>query len=106
MQAQGTVTVREARDEDLARILVLLYQLSQSSSNPEPSVRPLTDRHRTLLRTFLDDPHCHLLVLEAGGLVQGTLHFYLLPSMSRDCAPWAVVEHVVVDEAMRSRGYG
>ena len=79
--------VRDAREEDLPRILVLLYQLSQSSSNPEPSVRPLTDRHRDLLRTFLNDPHCRLLVLEDDGQVQGTLASLSTTQHVEDCHP-------------------
>jgi N-acetylglutamate synthase-like GNAT family acetyltransferase len=100
------VRVRDAREEDLPRILALLYQLSQSSSNPEATVRALGDEHRAILDDFTQNPHFHLLVLEVDGEVQGTLHLYLLPNMGRGGPPWAVVEHVVVDEAVRSHRYG
>jgi N-acetylglutamate synthase-like GNAT family acetyltransferase len=98
--------VRDAREEDLPRILALLYQLSLSSSSPETAVREVDDEHRAVLRDFTQNSWFQLLVLEADGDVQGTCHLYLLPSMSRGGPPWAVVEHVVVDESRRSRGYG
>ena len=106
MTEQPEAFVRDAREEDLPRILVLLHQLSQSSSHPEEAVRGVGDEHRAILKGFLGDRHFHLLVLEAGGEIQGALHLYVLPSMSRGGPPWAVVEHVVVDEHQRSRGYG
>jgi GNAT superfamily N-acetyltransferase len=101
-----TVLVREAREEDLPRLLVLLYQLTQTSSHPEAAPWELNDRHREVLKEFLGSPYFRLLVLEVDGEIQGTLHLYLVPNIAHGGKPWAIVEHVVVDEAQRSKGYG
>jgi GNAT superfamily N-acetyltransferase len=105
MTVASSVTVREALEEDLPRILVLLYQASQSSSHPAAAPEELTERHHQVFRAF-GGPFFHVLVLEVEGEILGTLHLYLVPSISRGGAPWAIVEHVAVDDTQRSKGYG
>ena len=106
MTSTATTLIREAQPDDLPRILDLLYQLSLSSSHPEGAPQEKTERHEAVLAQFLDSPYFHLLVLESDSEVVGTLHLYLVPSLSRGGVPWSVVEHVVVDERHRSKGYG
>jgi GNAT superfamily N-acetyltransferase len=106
MTSATTAVVREAREQDLPRILVLLYQLSLSSSHPEATPQELNARHLEVVQQLLNSPYFDLLVLEDEGEVIGTLHLYIVPSLSRGAVPWSVVEHVVVDERYRSRGYG
>ncbi|HTE87170.1 MAG TPA: GNAT family N-acetyltransferase [Dehalococcoidia bacterium] len=106
MTVASSVVVREACEEDLPRILVLLYQLTQTSSHPEPKPRDLNDRHLEVFREFLGSPFFHLLVLEVDGTILGTLHLYLVPNIAHGGQPWAIVEHVVVDDTQRSKGYG
>src|ERR1700694_1723719 len=105
MTVAGSWRMREAREEALPRILVLLYQSSLSSSHPAAAPEELNERHKQVFRTF-GGPFFRLLVLEVGGEILGTLHLYLVPSISHGGAPWAIVEHVVVDEMQRSKGYG
>jgi N-acetylglutamate synthase-like GNAT family acetyltransferase len=106
MTVASSTTVREAREEDLPRILDLLYQLTQTGSRPEPAPYELSERHIEIFRDFQKSPYFRLLVLEVDGAVQGTLHLYLVPSIAHGAIPWAIVEHVVVDKDQRSKGYG
>jgi N-acetylglutamate synthase-like GNAT family acetyltransferase len=106
MTVAASTYVREAREEDLPRILNLLYQLTQTGSHPEPAPYDLTKRHLEVFRQFQGSPFFRLLVLEVDGVIQGTLHLYLVPNIAHGAIPWAIVEHVVGDADQRSKGYG
>jgi GNAT superfamily N-acetyltransferase len=98
--------VREAREDDLPRILDLLEQLSAGSSRGARAKPEFGDGHRATLARLRDNPDYHLLVLEEDGEVAGTATLYLLPDMDLGGSVWGVVEHVVVDEPRRGRGHG
>jgi len=46
------------------------------------------------------------LVAEVDGTVVGTLHLVVVPTLTHDGAPWAIVENMVVDEDGRGHGVG
>ena len=106
MSKDSTARIREARPDDLPRLPVLMQQLSANGAQPEAEVEAVTPSHESALKELIESPYCHLLVLEEGGAVLGTCVVYILPNIPHGAARWAVVEHVVVDEACRSRGYG
>jgi len=47
-----------------------------------------------------------LLVAEGDGAIVGTLHLVVVPNLTHDGSPWAIVENVVVDEGRRGHGVG
>jgi GNAT superfamily N-acetyltransferase len=98
--------VREAREEDLPRLLVLLQQLSEGGAGPESAVQQPTTAHSRALAELLHGPYWHLLVVETSGQVVGTCILYVMPNLSHGAAPWGLVENVVVDVEQRSHGYG
>lgn len=98
--------IREATEADLPRLLDLYFQLSQLGSRPEAAPRPVTEAHRAALRVLHADPRATCLVLEADGQVVGTLTLYVLANLSHGGRPFAVVENVVTDAAVRGRGLG
>lgn len=106
MAARETPNVRDAREEDLPRLLELMQQLSENGATPEPAVRQATEQHTRSLSELVHGPHSDLLVVEAGGRVVGTCVLYVLPNLSHGAARWGVIENVVVDAAERSHGYG
>lgn len=106
MTALPAPIVRDAREEDLPRLLVLLQQLAEGGASPEARVREATDQHRRTLDELLHGPYCQMLVVEASGRVVGTCVLYVMPNLTHGAARWGIVENVVVDEAERSRGYG
>ena len=99
-------TIRDARPDDIPRLLELYLQLSGSSQHPERGVRPLTDAHRAALGRIAADPNTDMFVLEAGGRVVATYALYIMPNLSHGGRPFAIVENVVVDEALRGEGLG
>ena len=82
----------------------LYAQLSDDKSSG--SVKPETPAWaREALRGFKGS-HARLFVIEDGGKVQGTLVFALIPGLAHGGRPWAEVEHVVVNDTGRGKGYG
>jgi GNAT superfamily N-acetyltransferase len=98
------VTIRHAKEADIPRLLELYRQLSldPSADAPEPALEDC----REVLRAVSDMPGRELLVAEEDGQVVGTAMLVITPSLAHGASPWAVVEHVVVEEKLRSRGIG
>ena len=102
----ATATIRDARPEDIPRLLELYLQLSESSQHPEDEIRPLTDGQSAALERIAADPNSQLFVLEDGGAIVGTYALYVMPNLSHGGRPFAIVENVVVDGTLRGRGLG
>ena len=102
----STAAIRDAQPRDIPRLLELYLQLSESSQHPEQEIQPLTEAHRMTLEQITADPNTRVVVLEEDGRVFGTLALYVLPNLSHGGRPFAIVENVVVDAALRGGGYG
>lgn len=99
--------IRPATEADLPRLMVLYRQLSEIGAMPETEPRPVAMAQREALRRLQHEPDSVCLVLEdEGGVLVGSLTFYLLPNLSHGALPIGMVENVVVDEALRGRGLG
>ena len=100
----SSLTVREAREADVPRVLELYRQLSlgpeDSSREPDPV------GSREAFTAMAAHPGYHLLVAEEDGTVLGSAVVVVLPGFTHGNRPWAVVEYVVVDGAARGRGIG
>ncbi len=94
------MSIREAGPDDLAAVLRLYGQL-----NPDDPVLSSEAAAATFGR-ILDSPLLRLLVLEEAGEVVATTYLNLIPNLTRNGAPYAVIENVVVDEARRGSGAG
>jgi GNAT superfamily N-acetyltransferase len=99
-------TIRDARAEDIPRLLELYLQLSESSQHPEDAIRPVTEAHRAALRRIEADLALRLLVAEEAERIVGTLALYIMPNLSHGGRPFALVENVVVDASSRGSGVG
>lgn len=95
-------TIRDASEADLPAIVALMRQLGYPNEAGE-----VTDAHRAALRQIDAMPGQRLLVVEdERGRVVGTAQLSILPNLSRDAMPRAIIENVCVDESVRGRGYG
>ena len=99
-------TVRAATENDIPRILELYSQLAIESSEAEKRQAPALDNHRQAFSMINALPGCELLIAEEEGEVIGTMMVMIVPNLSHDAAPWAVVENVVVDNRYRRKGVG
>jgi ribosomal protein S18 acetylase RimI-like enzyme len=97
------VTIRQATEQDIPRLLELYRQLS---FNPDSyNKAPVADCRR-VLKKMAKIPDYSLLVAEENGEVIGTTVLSILPGFAHGTAPFAVIEYVVVEEKQRSQGVG
>jgi GNAT superfamily N-acetyltransferase len=97
--------IRDATVDDLPSLVELLQQLSIDT--PREDLSPdVAQQYRATFAEIEADPRQRLLVLEADGGVVGSLVLIVIPNLSHQCKPYALVENVIVDEAMRGSGYG
>jgi GNAT superfamily N-acetyltransferase len=94
------VVVREAVPEDFGALMRLYRQLQPH----DPILDDGSDRDA--FSTILSTPGLTLLVLEVDGAVVATTYLNVIPNITRGASPYAVIENVVVDEAMRGTGLG
>jgi GNAT superfamily N-acetyltransferase len=99
------VRIREAVESDLPRLVELLAQLSLDEPREAPGAS-LAESYRQAFAEISADPRQRLLVLEAAGRIVGSLVVIIVPNLSRQGRPYALVENVVVDEAERGKRYG
>jgi GNAT superfamily N-acetyltransferase len=95
--------VRKATEKDIPRILELYRQLA---FEPEKHRSPPLEDCQRVFQEMGTVPGYELLVAIEGGKVVGTTVLAILPGFAHGTSPFAVVEYVVVDEKLRSRGIG
>jgi ribosomal protein S18 acetylase RimI-like enzyme len=100
----STLLVREPTDADLPRLIELLAQLSPDDPSREDPSRMAM--YSAAFAAVEADPNYHLLVLEAGDRIRGTLALIVIQNLSHRGSPFAVIENVVVDRDDRGRKYG
>ena len=99
------LTVREAKQEDIPRILELYEQLALNPAERE-GIRGRPEHGEKGFREMAGMDNYHLLVAEADGTVVGTTVLVILPGLAHGISHWGVVEFMVVDEPQRSKGIG
>ena len=97
--------IREANEADLPCIVELLAQLSPDTPR-EDAGPPLPESYRTAFQEIEADPRQRLLVVEAEERVGGCAALIIVPNLSHQGRPYAIIENVVVDAAERNVGYG
>ena len=91
--------VREARDTDLQAILALYLDLH------EDSIPKDGERLRSVWNEIINDPRHHLLVNEVDGEIVASCACVIVPNLTRNLRPYAVIENVVTRADCRKRGY-
>ncbi len=97
------ITIREATEKDIPRLLELYRQLS---FEPDKYQKAPEAECRKVLKQLKKYPDASLLVAEEEGKVAGTTFMAILPGFAHHTAPFCIVEYVVVDETRRSKGIG
>jgi N-acetylglutamate synthase-like GNAT family acetyltransferase len=97
------INIRKATETDIPRILELYRQLS---FNPGDYKAPPAEECEKVMATAAKVPGYSLLVAEENGEVAGTTTMAILPGFAHNTASFAVIEYVVVDEKLRSKGIG
>ena len=94
-----SVLMREAKYEDLSRLLEL-YLCLHEDSIPEDS-----EHLHTTWQQIMDDKNHHLIVCEMDGKIVSSCVCVIIPNLTRNVRPYAFVENVVTHEAFRGKGY-
>ncbi len=91
--------VREAAKNDLKAILELYLHLHEKSV-------PDTDEHlKSTWDRILEDSYHHLIVNEVDGLIVSSCVCVIVPNLTRNVRPYALIENVVTHEDHRQNGY-
>lgn len=93
-------SVRIARREDLPAIVALHRVL-----NPDDPAAP-PERLEAVFGEILSSSYFDFVVAEWDGAVAGTCYLNIVPNLTRDVSPYAIVENVVVALDIRRRGIG
>ena len=91
---------RPATSADLPGILDLLRELNPEDPELEPSVSA------GIWTQIVGNPRIRYLVAVDSGRIVGTCHVLVVPNLTRSGRPYALVENVVVANALRRRGIG
>ena len=55
---------------------------------------------------MIKEPSLRILVLEENGKIISTCYLNIIPNLTRNASPYAVIENVVTDLAFRNQGFG
>jgi predicted N-acetyltransferase YhbS len=101
-----TPHIRLAEEKDIPSILELYRELTITTSQVEQSRSPSLADYRKVFAEIQSDPRQELLVVEDRGDVVGTIVLLVVPNLSHNATPWALLENLIVTEARRGRGLG
>ncbi len=90
--------IREITAADLDGLMTLYMQLH---GNPFPEK---DERVMGVWNSILSDPNHHIIVAEEDGRIVSTCVCVIVPNLTHEQRPHAVVENVVTDSAYRNRG--
>lgn len=91
--------IREANREDLNAVLELYLHLHETEV-PKP------DEHlRSTWEEIIEDPNHHLIVAEEDGKIISSCVCLIVPNLTRNVRPYALIENVVTHADYRCRGY-
>ena len=105
MTQLSAATIRRARRDDVAVIVGMLAD-DPLGSTRERIEDPLPPSYFRGFEAIENDSNIQLVVAEEGGSVVGCLQLCVLPGLSSQGAPRALIEDVRVARHCRSRGIG
>jgi len=97
--------IREARFEDLGRLVELYASLARDPSAEDAST-PVREEYERAFRAALADERQRTFVVERDGRVVASAVLIVVPNVTHLGRPFAIAENVVVDEGMRGQGIG
>ena len=106
MAETSPVTIRAARRDDVVAIVAMLADDPLGAAR-ERLEDPLPPSYFSAFAALENDPHIRLMVAEDGaGAVIGCLQLCILPGLSSQGGPRALIEDVRVASHCRGRGIG
>ena len=91
--------IREIKETELAELLELYTHLHERGI-------PEDDEHlRSIWNTICEDRNHHIIVCEKDGQLVSSCVCVIIPNLTRNVRPYALIENVVTHEDYRGRGY-
>lgn len=106
MELEGGISIRPAREGDLASLLDLYRELEGPYSDLADGKDPSPEVYRAVFYKILADKNQTVLLAEGGGIAAGTVTLVIVPNLGHRARPWAAVENLVVRGDFRGRGFG
>ena len=91
--------VREAVKEDLDELLNLYLFLH------EKNIPKNSDYLENTWKTIIEDVNHHIVVKEINGKIVSSCVCVIVPNLTRNIQPYALIENVVTNEGYRGKGY-
>lgn len=91
--------IRECQPEDLSALLHLYTQLHDQ---PMPSI---TDRILAVWEHIMKDENHHVIAGFVDGAMVSSCVINIIPNLTHEQRPYAVIENVITDQNERARGY-
>ena len=93
------IMVREAIKKDLNELLNLYFFLHEKNI-PENS-----EHLENTWKTIIEDINHHIVVKEINGKIVSSCVCVIVPNLTRNIRPYALIENVVTNEGYRGKGY-
>lgn len=91
--------VREAVKEDLDELLNLYLFLH------EKNIPKNSEHLENTWKTIIEDINHHIVVKEINGKIVSSCVCVIVPNLTRNIRPYALIENVVTNEGYRGKGY-
>ncbi len=92
------MTIREIARSDLEHVLKLYMQLHD---NPLPDQ---LERVQSIWESILSDSNHHIVVADSDGKIVSSCVCVIIPNLTRNQRPYALIENVITDKKHRKRG--
>ena len=92
--------IRPAEKKDYASIMALYRQLQPDDPVVEES------KGKSVFESILESESNFLLVAEINNAVVSSCYLNIIPNLTRNARPYAVIENVITDQHYRNRGIG
>lgn len=99
VRKRGDMDIRKAQKDDLAPLLELYTQLHGNA------IPRFDDTLAMLWDEILADKNHHIVVGVSDGIIVSSCVLVIVPNLTHNQQPYALVENVVTHEAYRNRGY-
>lgn len=91
--------VREIKENELNELLNLYLYLH------EKFVPEMTEQLKNTWETIMKDKNHHIIVNEVGNKIVSSCVCVIIPNLTRNVRPYALIENVVTREDYRGKGY-
>ena len=95
----GLIMIREITKDELTELLRLYTQLHDNPM-PEPS-----EKLSSVFGQILGDGNQHVIVAEEDDKIVASCVLVIVPNLTHNQRPYALIENVITDEEFRERGF-